>query len=949
MNNLLFNKHLSLKQFPGIFTKISTRTVIIVPFILQIIAAVSLTGYLSFRNGQKAVNDVAAQLQTEINRRVEQNLQSYLDPLHKINQTNEIAIRIGGLNVQNSAILERYFFEQLQIFKGVNLIGYANPNRELFSAERFPPDDSLTIRVSGKSTGYELRTYTTNSQGDRINIIDRGKNYNPQKRSWYQKPVDTGKQSWSEIYPHITGSTLYLAASQPVYNKKGKLTGVLLSNLNLLQIGTFLERLKIGKTGQSFIIERSGMLVATSTKEKPFRFAKSAVALPENKVMRLLAEDSTDVMTQATVKYLETKFGNFDSIQSEQKLDFRIHGKRQFIQVLPFKENRGLDWLIVVVVPEDDFMEKINVNTRTTIVLCIVALIVAVAVGILILRWIIQPVFALKESAIALAKGEWEKRIEIKRSDELGELAKSFNSMADQLQATFSQMQDLNKTLLQSETRLKQFLDAIPVSVSIDDISGQLYYTNKASQKLVSVDLLPSIKQEEITEYYQVYLAGTDNLYPTDELPIVYSLAGETVHVDDVEFRHPNKTIPVEVLSTPIFDESGKVIYALTVCIDITERKKAEKILTDYNSILEQQVAERTLELEREIAERKQTEVALLESETRFRLLAEATFEAIAITEQGILLDTNQTCAEMFGYELSELIGMRVMDFTAPGYQEQVMQKIRSGDEGIYETVCLCKDGTTFPAEIRARVMSYRGRTIRMAAIQDITSRKQAEEATVLAERNRLAQEIHDTLAQSFAVVIVHLDTASRKLTTDIEVAQVLIKAGRDLAHSGLTEARRSIKALRCLPTSRFASTQLLEDGDIFNALNRFATQMFSPTNTHIVCQVIGEIYPLPPDVENNLLRIGQEALTNAFKYAKAREIQIELAYQESQCSLRIKDDGQGFDMGSVFIINSFGLLVMSERAERIGAKLTIQSSLGQGTEVIVLVNGRKDEEIARK
>jgi signal transduction histidine kinase len=281
---------------------------------------------------------------------------------------------------------------------------------------------------------------------------------------------------------------------------------------------------------------------------------------------------------------------------------------------------------------------------------------------------------------------------------------------------------------------------------------------------------------------------------------------------------------------------------------------------------------------------------------------------------------------------------MGVVDFTAPEYREQVMQNILSGDEGIYETVCLRKDGTTFPAEIRARVMLYRGRTIRMAAIKDSTSRKQAEEATVLAERNRLAQEIHDTLAQAFAVVIVHLDTASRKLTTDIEAAQALIKAGRDLAYSGLTEARRSIKAMRWATPDR-RSSQLLEDGDMFNALNRFATQMFSPTNTQIVCQIVGEMYPLPPDVENNLLRIGQEALTNAFKYAKAQEIVIELAYDERQCNLRIKDDGQGFDMGSVSIVNSFGLLIMSERAERIGAKLTIESSLGQGTEVLVTIN----------
>lgn len=920
-----------MRKFSNFVTHPSLRNVLIVPFVLQILAVVSLTGYLSFRNGQQAVNNIAEKLLSEISQSVQQNLQVFLRIPHQINQNNVNNIHIGQLNIQDFALLERYFFKQLQVFESVSLIGFANLNQEFISAERFPIDDLMTIRVSDKSTEYNLRTYTTNEQGDRLSIEDVGQPYDPGRRDWYNKPIREGQPVWSEIYPHNSGIALYIGASQPVYDQQGNLQGVLLSNLNLSKIGIFLRDLSIGDTGISFIIERqSGKLVATSTNEQPFRTNYSTPQLAEDKIQPLLAEDSNHQITKLTAKYLTNKFSGLHSINSEQQLNFLINNQRKFIQVLPFNDQRGIDWLIVVVVPEADFMEEINANTRTTIILCIVALIIAVAIGILILQWITQPMLIFKKAALALAQGEWNQRIQIKHTDELGELAKSFNSMAEQLQTTFSEMQALNTALLQNETRLKQFLDAIPVSVSINDPNGYTYYTNRASQQFVNVEMLPFLETEKIPEYYQIYLAGTDQLYPVAELPVVYSLAGKTVHINNMEFRNFQTTIPVEVLSTPIFDESGKVIYAVTVCIDITERKKAEKLLADYNAILEQQVAERTLELQREIFERKQTEQALIESETRFRLLADATFEAIAITEQGILIDTNHACAEMFGYEPSEVIGMHVMDFTAPQHREQVMQKILTGDDGIYETVCLRKDGSTFPAEIRARVMSYRGTTMRMAAIQDITNRKQAQEATVLAERNRLAQEIHDTLAQAFAVVIVHLDTASRKLTTDIETAQTLIKSGRDLAHSGLTEARSSIKALR---------SQLLEDGDLDNALNRLANQMFSPTATHLVCQVIGEIYPLAADVENNLLRIGQEALTNAFKYAQATEIHIELVYQDKYCQLRIKDNGKGFDMANVSIINSFGLLVMSERAERIGAKLTIQSSPGQGTEVSVLVN----------
>jgi signal transduction histidine kinase len=149
------------------------------------------------------------------------------------------------------------------------------------------------------------------------------------------------------------------------------------------------------------------------------------------------------------------------------------------------------------------------------------------------------------------------------------------------------------------------------------------------------------------------------------------------------------------------------------------------------------------------------------------------------------------------------------------------------------------------------------------------------------------------------------------------------------LARSGLADARRSVEALR---------PQVLEEGDLRSALDRFAAQMFSHTSIQVVCEAIGESYALPKEIETNLLRIGQEALTNSFKYANASEIRIELRYEKSQCILQIKDNGQGFERSSLSTGRGFGLLGMTERAERIGAELTIESRLGQGTEIIVRV-----------
>lgn len=221
-----------------------------------------------------------------------------------------------------------------------------------------------------------------------------------------------------------------------------------------------------------------------------------------------------------------------------------------------------------------------------------------------------------------------------------------------------------------------------------------------------------------------------------------------------------------------------------------------------------------------------------------------------------------------------------------------------------------------------------------VALALEVSQRKQAEAAlrasSILEERNRMAREIHDTLAQAFTGIIVQLGNASRLIDTNPVAVQTHIQTGRDLARTGLAEARRSVEALR---------PRLLEDGDLCSALNQMATQLFSGTQTHITCNLIGEPYPLPTDVESNLLRIGQEAVTNALKYAQANYIQIELSYTHTQCTLRIKDDGQGFVVSQASASNGYGLLGMSERSDRMGAQLTIQSAPGQGTEITVVVN----------
>jgi PAS domain S-box-containing protein len=294
----------------------------------------------------------------------------------------------------------------------------------------------------------------------------------------------------------------------------------------------------------------------------------------------------------------------------------------------------------------------------------------------------------------------------------------------------------------------------------------------------------------------------------------------------------------------------------------------------------------------------------------------------------------NRELERVSGWSHAELgnIDLVAECFPDPEYRQQALEHMLAATGKWQDFKARIRDGSYLDTSW-ANTRLSNGMTIGIG--QDISERlaaalrdrKQAQEASRLEERNRIAQEIHDTLAQAFTGIIVHLGTASRKITVDPVAAQEHINVGRDLARSGLTEARRSVEALR---------PKLLEDGDLCNALCSLSSQMFSHSSTHTICEVLGRAYTLPQDVENNVFRIGQEALTNAFKYARASEIRIELVYETRQFILRIKDNGQGFEIDSFSVENGFGLMGMTERADRIGAKLTIQSQRGRGTEVVV-------------
>ncbi|MDZ8258696.1 ATP-binding protein [Nostoc sp. ChiQUE01b] len=425
------------------------RLVLVLPFVLQIFAAVGLTGYLSLRNGQQAVNDLASRLQREVSDRIDQHLDSYLNTGRQLAEINGGAMDMGLLDPDNPQQLGQFFWKQLQLHN-IGYIGFCLQTGDFAGSGRFFEDGRVTVdEVSRKRNGNQhWYIYNTDKLGNRAKLaIDNGP-YIAMQEAWCEEPAKTGKSMWTLYQWQSPPYTLSVSANRPVYDKNKNLIGVIGVDQRLMQISNFLQQLKVSPSGKTFILERNGLLIASSNKEQPF-------TLVNGKAKRLQGSDSKDSLIQATVKYLTRRFQNLSTIKDNQSLEFQLNGQRQFVQVAPWRDEWGLDWLVVVAVPESDFMAKINTNTHTTILLCLGALILATILGFYTSRWIARPILRLSQASEAIAAGELNQQVEVPSVHELGRLAQSFNRMAQQLRDSFTTIEQTNQQLAKTNEELE--------------------------------------------------------------------------------------------------------------------------------------------------------------------------------------------------------------------------------------------------------------------------------------------------------------------------------------------------------------------------------------------------------------------------------------------------------------------------------------------------------------
>jgi diguanylate cyclase (GGDEF)-like protein len=460
---------------------------LILPFIVQVTAVVTVVGYLAHRNGQESVVDLTEQLMDGATSRVNEKLTGYLAAPALVNQamSDAIAQNLITLDLERpNPKIDRYLLDQMRLYPNLTWISLGTEKGSNVGIWRPGEDRPLQIAMANPENQYFGTYYATNDQGRTEKLKVEKPAFKVKTRPWYQQAVAAKQPIWTNIYPGFTPGTIFLAGSQPLYDPQGQLVGVIGTDISLTNIQSFLSHNRVTPGSETFVVDRSGLLVASSGKEATFDLSSN------REPQRLTMTQSKTPLIQATAERLNGRSTSLQQIQN-QRFQFFTGGQSYFVQVMPFKLLGGLDWLIVVVVPEEDVMARIKSGTNNTFLLCLTALVAVSIFNVLISRLLVQPIRAISRASQKITEGDFSRRLDEPRIQELAVLSNSFNHMSEEIKRSRSQLEDYSRVLEQKVSDRTQALQAEIEARQV--VEAALQEANAALHRMAYVDGLTQI------------------------------------------------------------------------------------------------------------------------------------------------------------------------------------------------------------------------------------------------------------------------------------------------------------------------------------------------------------------------------------------------------------------------------------------------------------------------
>ncbi|MCX5933325.1 MAG: PAS domain S-box protein, partial [Pseudanabaena sp. LacPavin_0818_WC45_MAG_42_6] len=491
---------------------------------------------------------------------------------------------------------------------------------------------------------------------------------------------------------------LQTVAFAPVYDVNG-LYGFFSTNYFLSDISLFLMQVKFTSTGQVFIIERSGELVATSLATE-----SSGLRRTDKKFSRILASESQDDLTREVSKQLRQKFGDFNNLKESKQLSLTIAGYRQFVQITPYQDKYGLDWLFVIAIPEADFISEIQKNVYRSILLCGFSLVGSIGIGICTSRRISRSLSHLTQATKSFSEKRLEQTIPDTRITEVQTLKEALQQMmielqdADQMRLNYAQ--DLEKQVAKKTIDLTEAQRIARIgSWEFDVASG---VSTWSAQQFLILGFDPNVPLPKYANFFDIV--------PLDDQPnlraaVEEAIAHGTPYMVEHGIIRPDRSI-CHVISRgeAICDDQGKVVRLIGTITDISDRKRLEKELTHSRDL-------------RELIFNESTD-ALFLVDSKTSLIIECNQQAIKLFE----VEDKNDLLNIEGRTLHK------RQFTRQELA-QIDQEVNQNGFCSIEVEYLTLKGREFWGDLSLKRITFGEQQYSLARVVDITVRKQAESA----------------------------------------------------------------------------------------------------------------------------------------------------------------------------------------------------------------------------
>jgi sigma-B regulation protein RsbU (phosphoserine phosphatase) len=462
-------------MFRSILSRIPFRISLPLIVTMPVVVAVVVLSTIAFDAGRSAANDLMAQNMAQIHESIDKRLGELLDIPGRVQRITINLLRHGWLSLSDLRSWRLPLYEQVQAFDWVSSIAWGSSDGRAVWLARSRGKAGYAFAVKDEQTNGSLYEYRFDDDGQLLETVVRPGLYSPKERPWYRLAIQSTVPVWTDPYGWVekdsSPASLALGYVQAFRDDSGQVTGVLNVTLTLQNISLFLQQLPVGRTGRAFVMNASGLLVATST----------GVPVTDDRLRPISASRSSDRYIAAAARRLKQELGSADAVNVPLQLRLRIQDKPYLLMVSRSNPAASMSWSIATLVPESDFLADLRNGLRQSIKIGIAAVLITLIIGLILAAVSLLPMLDLVSHVRRVGKGDFTRQLQLGYATEFVQLSREINAMTAGLRDrvrllhSLSLAMEVQQNLLPSEPPCVEGLDLAGYNSYCDETGGDYY------------------------------------------------------------------------------------------------------------------------------------------------------------------------------------------------------------------------------------------------------------------------------------------------------------------------------------------------------------------------------------------------------------------------------------------------------------------------------------------